>query len=202
MATTWGFHGEAGMRAWDVVSTTPDSLELALDLDTAPLGCPPCVSRRWPGADGRDDRPQRLVAIGRVPVGRTPDVRRGVRRRRDPGDRRRNVPRGDGRQRDRRERRRHDPLAWPRRARRRVPRPYPGAFTATIPVRLPRRRARGDVPAPQRPPRTRGAAVVAAGGLPGRLAVGGDRASPRTLPGTARHTPSASSRMSPIRPSG
>jgi hypothetical protein len=34
---TWGFHGEAGLRAWDVIATTPDSLELGLDLDTAPL---------------------------------------------------------------------------------------------------------------------------------------------------------------------
>jgi galactose mutarotase-like enzyme len=34
---TWGFHGEAGLRAWRVVATTPDSLELVLDLDTAPL---------------------------------------------------------------------------------------------------------------------------------------------------------------------
>ncbi len=33
----WGFHGEAGMRAWSTERVSPDSLELALDLGTAPL---------------------------------------------------------------------------------------------------------------------------------------------------------------------
>ena len=34
---TWGFHGEAGMRAWEVVSAGETELELTLDLETAPL---------------------------------------------------------------------------------------------------------------------------------------------------------------------
>ena len=34
---TWGFHGEAGMRAWDVAAAEADRLELTLDLETAPL---------------------------------------------------------------------------------------------------------------------------------------------------------------------
>ena len=34
---TWGFHGEAGMRAWDVAAADADRLELTLDLETAPL---------------------------------------------------------------------------------------------------------------------------------------------------------------------
>jgi hypothetical protein len=34
---TWGFHGEAGLRAWDVTSAAPDALEVEVELDTAPL---------------------------------------------------------------------------------------------------------------------------------------------------------------------
>jgi hypothetical protein len=34
---TWGFHGEAGMRAWDVAVAVEHELELTLDLETAPL---------------------------------------------------------------------------------------------------------------------------------------------------------------------
>jgi galactose mutarotase-like enzyme len=34
---TWGFHGEAGLRSWLVVSAAAERLELALDLETAPL---------------------------------------------------------------------------------------------------------------------------------------------------------------------
>lgn len=39
----WGFHGEAGLRSWSVVSVTPERLELAVELDTAPLN----VSRSY-----------------------------------------------------------------------------------------------------------------------------------------------------------
>ncbi len=34
---TWGFHGEAGVRAWTVTSSSQDELDLELDLETAPL---------------------------------------------------------------------------------------------------------------------------------------------------------------------
>lgn len=34
---TWGFHGEAGLRSWSVVSAAAERLELAIDLETAPL---------------------------------------------------------------------------------------------------------------------------------------------------------------------
>ena len=34
---TWGFHGEAGMRSWEVASADADRVELTLDLETAPL---------------------------------------------------------------------------------------------------------------------------------------------------------------------
>jgi hypothetical protein len=34
---TWGFHGEAGMRAWEVAREATNELELTLDLDSAPL---------------------------------------------------------------------------------------------------------------------------------------------------------------------
>jgi hypothetical protein len=34
---TWGFHGEAGVRAWTVTSAGRDELELELELETAPL---------------------------------------------------------------------------------------------------------------------------------------------------------------------
>jgi galactose mutarotase-like enzyme len=34
---TWGFHGEAGMRAWEVAAAGTSELELTLDLETAPL---------------------------------------------------------------------------------------------------------------------------------------------------------------------
>jgi hypothetical protein len=34
---TWGFHGEAGMRAWEVASAGATDLVLTLDLETAPL---------------------------------------------------------------------------------------------------------------------------------------------------------------------
>jgi galactose mutarotase-like enzyme len=35
--STWGFHGEAGLRSWPVVSSAAGRLELELDLETAPL---------------------------------------------------------------------------------------------------------------------------------------------------------------------
>jgi galactose mutarotase-like enzyme len=34
---TWGFHGEAGLRSWDVSSAGLDELDLALELETAPF---------------------------------------------------------------------------------------------------------------------------------------------------------------------
>jgi galactose mutarotase-like enzyme len=34
---TWGFHGEAGLRSWSVLSAAADRLELAVELETAPL---------------------------------------------------------------------------------------------------------------------------------------------------------------------
>ena len=34
---TWGFHGEAGMRAWEIAADSADWLEVSLDLETAPL---------------------------------------------------------------------------------------------------------------------------------------------------------------------
>lgn len=34
---TWGFHGEAGLRAWDIASAGIDELDLALQLETAPF---------------------------------------------------------------------------------------------------------------------------------------------------------------------
>jgi galactose mutarotase-like enzyme len=34
---TWGFHGEAGLRDWTVVSAGRDELELVVDLESAPL---------------------------------------------------------------------------------------------------------------------------------------------------------------------
>jgi hypothetical protein len=37
LGTAWGFHGEAGMRAWDVDGAGSSDLELSLDLETAPL---------------------------------------------------------------------------------------------------------------------------------------------------------------------
>jgi galactose mutarotase-like enzyme len=40
---TWGFHGEAGLRSWDVRSAGPNELDLALDLETAPFA----VRRRY-----------------------------------------------------------------------------------------------------------------------------------------------------------
>ena len=128
---TWGFHGEAGLRAWrsdrydaGLARARPRSRHSA-------TRCPPCISRRWAGPDRRNDRPQRLVTIGRVPVGRTPDVRRGVRTRRDPARSTPDVPRRDGRQRDRRQRRRHVP--WPGRAE------LGDASLDHIPARSPRR---------------------------------------------------------------
>ncbi len=33
----WGFHGEAGLRAWSVDAQAPDRLDVSLALDTAPL---------------------------------------------------------------------------------------------------------------------------------------------------------------------
>ena len=33
----WGFHGEAGLRDWTVKAATGDELDLAVDLETAPL---------------------------------------------------------------------------------------------------------------------------------------------------------------------
>jgi hypothetical protein len=37
LGTAWGFHGEAGMRAWEVVGAGASDLALMLDLETAPL---------------------------------------------------------------------------------------------------------------------------------------------------------------------
>lgn len=34
---TWGFHGEAGMRAWEIAADSADWLAVTLDLETAPL---------------------------------------------------------------------------------------------------------------------------------------------------------------------
>jgi hypothetical protein len=34
---TWGFHGEAGVRAWQIAADSADWLEVTLDLETAPL---------------------------------------------------------------------------------------------------------------------------------------------------------------------
>jgi len=34
---TWAFHGEAGMRAWEIAADSADWLEVTLDLETAPL---------------------------------------------------------------------------------------------------------------------------------------------------------------------
>ena len=34
---TWGFHGEAGMRAWEIAADSRDWLAVTLDLETAPL---------------------------------------------------------------------------------------------------------------------------------------------------------------------
>jgi galactose mutarotase-like enzyme len=35
--STWGFHGEAGVRSWSVVSAATQQVELEVDLETAPL---------------------------------------------------------------------------------------------------------------------------------------------------------------------
>jgi galactose mutarotase-like enzyme len=35
--STWGFHGEAGVRSWSVVSAATQRVELEVDLETAPL---------------------------------------------------------------------------------------------------------------------------------------------------------------------
>ena len=66
---TWGFHGEAGMRAWEVAAAGDERAGADARPRDRAADAPPRVSRRRADALGGNDRPQPVVGAGRVPVG-------------------------------------------------------------------------------------------------------------------------------------
>ena len=129
-----------GLRAWRVVSADAGlDWSSSLDLETAPLAVRRAYRVDGPALTVDNDRPQRLDGSVEFLWGEHPTYRRGLRARSGPRDRRETSTSRPPTA-CRRERRRHDRVAWTAPSSPAV-RPYAGAFTATLPVRVPRRRS-------------------------------------------------------------
>ena len=170
---TWGFHGEAGMRAWEVAVAEPGRAGVTLDLETAPLSLRRAY--RVDGADalGGDDCPQ--------PGSPSPSSSCGASTRRtarpSPPARRWRSTRVRSRSSSRTASgsRRGAAPVWPARSSGRLARPIPRGSPSRFLFGFLDGPDGGDLPGPQRPARPGRPGLVAPRRLPVRLALGGDR---------------------------